>query len=841
MSYICRPCEKYNSGQNFTFKTKSGLSKHEKLQDCIRSHFLYNRIQSSKELSENSQRKRKAKFVESITHKQLKHDLGMPSPQPRNKNNQSTSVTLKLPEPENLKLPVKGYSKSNSEEFSYFTEAIDSSDNQHDIVNSQSEDEEDLNGDLSVMTYQARFVKELYGTNILNIKCINSFINLLLESRDCSRDSNCKMEKQSDIIKILGFANKYSLSNEGGKELLEIINSIYVRYDINNTIPSSLNSIRNTVYNDMSHYNYKTILVQWFEDWNVDEIGIHDPLHLHLRNPIELIAELLVDPEIMLKWRDDVVFDYVECINGVVGDIMSSLWCKKTEETIRTRNPTGHILPIILYADCIALNNNIHNQITPVLCTTGNFSNELLSQDISKCTISYIPNLKKINEGKLLRHLQGLYKTKDESSKQLKLFHLHVTKTVWEYIANTIQQYWLSGIKMNVLGQGVKCFYPCIAYFAGDLPQQHEVVGIKEKGRYGCTYCMYDTFACTKYNAHTHISRYNDRIYDDIKHVEVIANKVSRKVSITKQEEKVLGDLNLKCFHPILSPFHMCSLGYEGHIFNFTGPDLLHVFCGGLMKSMAKFVMSIVYYVGNNKLFDIKTQIDNKQYIGKHITFDDRIDRFPYTSTMPHLNWTRFKGGIMRHNTERGTSTGVLHATGSFGGFRSTSFISLMFQILYALGNDVIPDYGTFTIRNNTVSIKNPGKKVKVAIILLLDVYFECKRKHFDSGSIDNLQTNIHKLYDCFVLIWDLLHEMYNIDGEHRKHRIKKLHNIMHIPDFIRMKGSCNGPNTDHFERHNRITKAIWNRTSKRHETMSHDMLHKSIETAHNRRLRIVS
>jgi len=34
------------------------------------------------------------------------------------------------------------------------------------------------------------------------------------------------MEKQSDIIKILGFANKYSLSNEGGKELFEIINSI---------------------------------------------------------------------------------------------------------------------------------------------------------------------------------------------------------------------------------------------------------------------------------------------------------------------------------------------------------------------------------------------------------------------------------------------------------------------------------------------------------------------------------------------------------------------------------------------------------------------------------------
>jgi len=43
-------------------------------------------------------------------------------------------------------------------------------------------------------------------------------------------------------------------------------NSISLRYDIHSTIPSTLNSIRNRLYNDMSHYNYKTIQVQWFED-----------------------------------------------------------------------------------------------------------------------------------------------------------------------------------------------------------------------------------------------------------------------------------------------------------------------------------------------------------------------------------------------------------------------------------------------------------------------------------------------------------------------------------------------------------------------------------------------
>ena len=68
--------------------------------------------------------------MESVTHKQLKHDLGM---HPRNNNNQSTSVTLKLPEPENRKVPVKFSSKSNREEFGYFTDAVESSDNVYKI------------------------------------------------------------------------------------------------------------------------------------------------------------------------------------------------------------------------------------------------------------------------------------------------------------------------------------------------------------------------------------------------------------------------------------------------------------------------------------------------------------------------------------------------------------------------------------------------------------------------------------------------------------------------------------------------------------------------------------
>jgi len=58
-----------------------------------------------------------------------------------------------------------------------------------------------------------------------------------------------------------------------------------------------------------------------FECWNLDLIDIIHPLHVHLRNLIELISLLLVDPDVMLKWTGEVVFDCVLGINGIKGDI----------------------------------------------------------------------------------------------------------------------------------------------------------------------------------------------------------------------------------------------------------------------------------------------------------------------------------------------------------------------------------------------------------------------------------------------------------------------------------------------------------------------------------------
>ena len=72
MLHICYPCEKFNPGQNFRFQRKGSLTKYQNLPECIRNQYLYNRLQSS------SVSKRKSEFMETTTHKRLKHEFDIP-------------------------------------------------------------------------------------------------------------------------------------------------------------------------------------------------------------------------------------------------------------------------------------------------------------------------------------------------------------------------------------------------------------------------------------------------------------------------------------------------------------------------------------------------------------------------------------------------------------------------------------------------------------------------------------------------------------------------------------------------------------------------------------------
>ena len=92
---------------------------------------------------------------------------------------------------------------------------------------------------------------------------------------------------------------------------------------------------------------------------------------------------------------------------------------------------------------------------------------------------------------------------------------------------------------------------------------------------------------------------------------------------------------------------------------------------------------------------------------------------------MPHVYWTTFSGGLMQFGSKSIKNKEL--ATGSLGGFNSTTFISLLIQIYYSIGfnNNVLPEKNFIYY---DLKLGNVTDKVLSAIASLLDAYFQAKR-----------------------------------------------------------------------------------------------------------------
>ena len=183
---------------------------------------------------------------------------------------------------------------------------------------------------------------------------------------------------------------------------------------------------------------------------------------VYLRDPMELIAELFVNPQIMFKYRSHIHFRYYNksnnpIISPVHADLMTSEWCRKTEDLIIKKSVGGNILLSIFNSDGAQLGANINNKTTPLMCTTGNFSDDLIDQDISKCVIGYLPDLKDY-KANIWNHLKRIYRSESAVIEQIQLFDRLVERECWNEIIKCVSKHWESGVKLMVLGQGIKLF-----------------------------------------------------------------------------------------------------------------------------------------------------------------------------------------------------------------------------------------------------------------------------------------------------------------------------------------------------------------------------------------------
>ena len=125
-------------------------------------------------------------------------------------------------------------------------------------------------------------------------------------------------------------------------------------------------------------------------------------LEVYFRDPLEMVAYLLVEPILMFSFLKDIMLNYTNIKNkagaDVYQDLMTSDWAKDTESFIKEEfGNLRKVLSIIFYEDGVAIDNNNKRKVTPILLTIGNFSNAMQQQLSSKYIVAYYPdiNLKK--------------------------------------------------------------------------------------------------------------------------------------------------------------------------------------------------------------------------------------------------------------------------------------------------------------------------------------------------------------------------------------------------------------------------------------------------------------
>jgi len=329
---------------------------------------------------------------------------------------------------------------------------------------------------------------------------------------------------------------------------------------------------------------------------------------------------------------------------------------------------------------------------------------------------------------------------------------------------------------------------------------------------------MHPTLEGSRYDPEKHRPRCVTTLKQKCEIAEQLSIKLADGANLSRDEKVFIADLEYQNVHAHQNPFHYAPMGHNNDVYKANPPDLLHLFCAGLFKALAGWILTIISTTSTDK---------------QKALFDSRIHNFPYIYPMPHLNWSYFVGGILKYNQK--SKSERLHATGAFGGFRSSSFISMLFQIYYAIGNN--DDVITSSVLSRTSSqavprpFHNVRAKILKAIECSLDAYFDCKRKEWRPEYLSNFQAKLSSLSVHVLLLWDLKQSIVNPnESKITVNKMRNIHKLEHLSMYIAQWGSLIHLDTGTFESYHKIgTTGVWGQTSKRHGTLIEEMTAKII------------
>ena len=203
-----------------------------------------------------------------------------------------------------------------------------------------------------------------------------------------------------------------------------------------------------------------------------DKASKPSPVMLRYKDPIELISYQLVDPIIQFGWKDHIKFRYDERRNEngerVISDMMTTDCTKETEKWIREDlHPDGVLLPMILYTDGVAVGFGNNKKCQPVICSIGNYSDEMLRKDFTKICLGYIPYLDSKCIISITDHLiinVGMSAT--DAKAEISRFSIEIDNQFWSRIISCFAVN-RTGKELYILGRGLTTVFPMLAIFVG--------------------------------------------------------------------------------------------------------------------------------------------------------------------------------------------------------------------------------------------------------------------------------------------------------------------------------------------------------------------------------------
>jgi hypothetical protein len=207
-----------------------------------------------------------------------------------------------------------------------------------------------------------------------------------------------------------------------------------------------------------------SIVVDYPVEWLLEK-SKYEPLRkitIDYIDPMELVASFLIDPRLMIIHKSEIKFKYSNIKdnknNTCFGDLFTSEFAKDNEEYINQTHPQnpGLLLPIILYWDGVNVADIGNVNVDTVMISLGNFSDKLMTNDVTKKVICYLPTLSSIESSTLLQHLQDIGITKTEAKIQMMLFKRLIFSTFWNHVLNSINMCWNRGVELHIIGKGIR-------------------------------------------------------------------------------------------------------------------------------------------------------------------------------------------------------------------------------------------------------------------------------------------------------------------------------------------------------------------------------------------------